>query len=93
MKPSVHWLLFFLPVTIALEHAGSAPTPMIFACAALAIVPVAALIVQHGCCMQCCVACCILCCMGRDGWAADLLDVIAQHVARDAARGKRGSGQ
>ena len=46
MKPSVHWLLIFLPVTIVLEHAGSAPTPMIFACAALAIVPVAALIVQ-----------------------------------------------
>lgn len=60
MKLSVHWLLIFLPVTIVLERVGSVPTPMIFACAALAIVPVAALIVRstvyrsrflgHGCC-------------------------------------------
>lgn len=46
MKFSVHWLLLFLPITVVLEHAGSVPPPMIFFCAALAIVPIAALIVQ-----------------------------------------------
>jgi Ca2+:H+ antiporter len=46
MKFSIYWLLIFLPVTIILEHGGSAAPPMIFACAALAIVPIAALIVR-----------------------------------------------
>ena len=46
MKPSVYWLLLFLPLTIALEHTGSAPAPVIFFCAALTIVPIAAWIVQ-----------------------------------------------
>ncbi len=41
---------------------------------------------QHGCCRRCCVACCMLCCIG----AADLTGAIAQHVALDVARGKRG---
>lgn len=39
------WLLLFAPLALILEHAG-APAPAIFFCAAIAIVPIAALIVQ-----------------------------------------------
>jgi Ca2+:H+ antiporter len=46
MNSSVHWLLLFLPITIVLEHSDTAPQTMIFMCAALAIVPIAALIVH-----------------------------------------------
>src|SRR5213082_933232 len=46
MKPSIHWLFVFIPVTVALEHVGHLPPPVIFFSAALAIVPIAALIVQ-----------------------------------------------
>src|SRR5216110_1313809 len=46
MKPSIYWLFAFIPVTLILEHAGKVPTPVIFFSAALAIVPIAALIVQ-----------------------------------------------
>jgi Ca2+:H+ antiporter len=46
MKPSVHWLLIFIPITLILDHAGKVPPPVIFFCAALAIVPVAVLIVR-----------------------------------------------
>src|SRR5438067_11394467 len=46
MKPSVYWLLVFVPATLVLEHAGKVPAPVIFFSAALAIVPIAALIVQ-----------------------------------------------
>ncbi len=42
-KPSIHWLLGFIPITVALEHGGAAP-PLVFFSAALAIIPVAALI-------------------------------------------------
>jgi Ca2+:H+ antiporter len=45
VKPSMHWLFAFIPVTLVLEHAG-AGDPWIFFSAALAIVPVARLIVQ-----------------------------------------------
>jgi len=45
LKPSINWLLAFIPVTLALEHTG-APAPWIFFSAALAIVPIAALIVR-----------------------------------------------
>jgi Ca2+:H+ antiporter len=45
MKPSLNWLLAFIPVTLALEH-GGAPAPLIFFSAAVAIVPVASLIVR-----------------------------------------------
>jgi len=38
------WLLLFAPLAIVLEHAG-APAPAIFFCAAIAIVPIASLIV------------------------------------------------
>jgi Ca2+:H+ antiporter len=46
MKPSINWLLVFIPVTLAVEHLLHAPAPVIFFCAAIAIVPIAALIVR-----------------------------------------------
>jgi Ca2+:H+ antiporter len=42
--PSVNWLLAFIPVSVALEHAH-VPAPVLFFSAALAIVPIARLIV------------------------------------------------
>ena len=45
MKPSVNWLLAFIPVTLALEYAH-APPALIFLSAALAIIPIAAAIVH-----------------------------------------------
>jgi Ca2+/H+ antiporter len=44
VKPSVNWLLALIPVTLALEH-GGAPAPWVFFIAAIAILPVARLIV------------------------------------------------
>src|SRR5882724_1243779 len=46
MKPSIHWLFVFIPITLILDHAGKVPPPVIFFSAALAIVPVASLIVR-----------------------------------------------
>ena len=46
MRPSVYWLLVFIPITVILDHAGNIPPPVIFFSAALAIVPVASLIVR-----------------------------------------------
>src|SRR5438093_12100885 len=46
MKPTVHWLFAFIPITVILEHIGKVPPPVIFFSAALAIVPIAVLIVQ-----------------------------------------------
>src|SRR3954449_4111383 len=43
-KPSVNWLLAFIPVSLALEYAH-VPPPVVFFSAALAIVPAARLIV------------------------------------------------
>jgi Ca2+:H+ antiporter len=45
MRPSIHWLLTGAPLALALEHAG-APAPAIFGCAALALLPLATLIVH-----------------------------------------------
>jgi Ca2+:H+ antiporter len=45
VSPSVNWLLALIPVTLGLEHAG-APAPWVFFSAAIAIVPVARLIVR-----------------------------------------------
>lgn len=45
MKPSVNWLLVFIPVAVLLEKSHAAP-PLIFFSAALAIVPIAKLIVH-----------------------------------------------
>src|SRR4029077_716831 len=39
------WLFVFIPITLILEHAGKVSPPVIFFSAALAIVPIAALIV------------------------------------------------
>jgi Ca2+:H+ antiporter len=44
MKPSIYWLFVFIPVTVVLEHLGQVPPTMIFLTAALAIIPIAALI-------------------------------------------------
>jgi Ca2+:H+ antiporter len=46
MKPSIYWLFVFIPVTLILEHVGQTSPPVIFFSAALAIIPIAALIVQ-----------------------------------------------
>lgn len=45
MKPSLDWLFVFIPVSLAIEHAG-VPEPLVFFSAALAIVPIASLIVR-----------------------------------------------
>ena len=45
MKPSINWLFALVPVSVAAEHAG-APAPWVFFAAALAIVPIARLIVR-----------------------------------------------
>ena len=44
LKPSLNWLLVFIPVSLGLE-AAHAPAPVLFFSAALAIVPIARLIV------------------------------------------------
>src|SRR5262245_14014150 len=46
LRPSIHWLFVFVPITVILEHTGAVPAPVIFFSAALAIVPIAALIVR-----------------------------------------------
>jgi Ca2+:H+ antiporter len=45
LRPSVTWLLAFVPIALALEHRGARP-PLVFFAAALAIVPIAAWIVR-----------------------------------------------
>jgi Ca2+:H+ antiporter len=45
MKPSLNWLLIFVPITLTVEHLG-VPLPVLFFCAALALIPIAGLIVQ-----------------------------------------------
>jgi Ca2+:H+ antiporter len=45
LRPSLTWLLAFVPVALALEHRGARP-PLVFFAAALAIVPIAAWIVR-----------------------------------------------
>ena len=45
MKPSLNWLFVLIPVTLALDYSG-ASDPAVFFSAALAIVPIAALIVR-----------------------------------------------
>jgi Ca2+:H+ antiporter len=46
MKPSLNWLFIFLPITLALEHLDNLPPPILFFSAALALIPIASLIVQ-----------------------------------------------
>jgi Ca2+:H+ antiporter len=45
LKPSINWLLAFIPISVALELAH-VPAPVLFFSAALAIVPIAGLIVR-----------------------------------------------
>ena len=46
LRSPMNWLLLFIPVTIALEHIEGVSAPVIFFSAALAIVPIAAMIVS-----------------------------------------------
>ena len=46
LRPSVNWLFAFVPITVALEHVGGFPAPFVFFAAALAIVPIAGVVVQ-----------------------------------------------
>jgi Ca2+:H+ antiporter len=46
LKPSVNWLFVFILVTVALERVEGISPPLLFFSAALAIIPIAALIVQ-----------------------------------------------
>ncbi|HEU4786935.1 MAG TPA: calcium/proton exchanger [Gemmatimonadaceae bacterium] len=45
LKPSLNWLLVFIPISLALEWAA-VPPPVLFFSAALGIIPIAALIVR-----------------------------------------------
>ncbi len=45
LKPSLNWLFVFIPISVALEYLH-VPAPVLFFSAALAIVPIAGLIVQ-----------------------------------------------
>jgi Ca2+:H+ antiporter len=45
LKPSINWLFVFIPVSLALEHVPGLAPPVLFFSAALAIIPIARLIV------------------------------------------------
>jgi Ca2+:H+ antiporter len=46
MKPSIHWLYAFIPITLALDYVGGVSPALVFFCAAVAIVPISDLIVD-----------------------------------------------
>src|SRR6185436_19975050 len=46
LRSPINWLLLFIPVTVALEHLAHVPAPVLFFMAAVAILPIAAQIVQ-----------------------------------------------
>src|SRR5215475_13574616 len=46
LRSPMNWFLLFIPLTVALEHIHGLPAPVLFFSAALAIVPIAALIVS-----------------------------------------------
>ena len=46
LRSPINWLLIFIPIAVALDHLGPFPAPLIFFSAALAIIPIAALIVR-----------------------------------------------
>jgi Ca2+:H+ antiporter len=46
MKPSLNWFFVFVPVSVLLEHLEGVPIPLIFFSAALAILPIASIIVK-----------------------------------------------
>src|SRR5436189_1282621 len=46
LRKPINWFFLFVPITVALEHVHGMPPPVVFFSAALAIVPIAALIVS-----------------------------------------------
>jgi Ca2+:H+ antiporter len=46
LRRPINWLFIFIPLTVALERVGHVSAPVIFFMAALAIIPIAALIVH-----------------------------------------------
>lgn len=46
IRPSLNWLLVFLPITLVLEHIHNLAPPVLFFSAALALIPIASLIVH-----------------------------------------------
>jgi Ca2+:H+ antiporter len=46
LKTPINWLLIFVPISVALKYVSGIPTPVIFFSAALAIIPIAAMIVR-----------------------------------------------
>jgi len=45
LRPSLPWLFAFIPITVALEHTGRVPAPIMFFSAAISIISIARLIV------------------------------------------------
>jgi len=45
LRPSIHWLFVFIPITLVLEHVHGLPAPVVFFSAAISIIPIARLIV------------------------------------------------
>jgi len=46
LRRPINWFFIFIPLTVVLEHVGHVSAPVIFFMSALAIIPIAALIVQ-----------------------------------------------
>ena len=46
LRRPINWLFIFIPLTVALEHVAHVQAPVLFFMAAVAIIPIAALIVQ-----------------------------------------------
>src|SRR4026209_656627 len=46
IRSPINWFLLFIPLTVALEHLAHVRAPVLFFMAAVAIIPIAALIVQ-----------------------------------------------
>ncbi len=46
LRSPINWFFIFIPLTVVLEHVGHVSAPVIFFMSALAIIPIAALIVQ-----------------------------------------------
>jgi len=48
LRSPMNWFLLFIPLTVALEHFQGLPAPVLFFSAALAIVPIGALVRGDG---------------------------------------------
>ena len=46
LRSPINWLFIFIPITVVLEHVGHVRAPVLFFMAAVAIIPIAALIVS-----------------------------------------------